>query len=202
MGSKIVLIGGFSEIIELCQELDYKEIAVIDRADVGRGTVFLGTDESIQETFDEIVDADFCITPDIPKIREKIYLFYSKHNITYQSLISRNARISVSAQVGRGTVIQYGSFVSSDVVIGAFVKLNVNTCVMHDSAVGDFSTIAPSCTILGKVTIGKYCYIGTAATILPGLSICDAVTVGAGAVVTKDITQPGVYVGVPAIKIK
>ncbi len=188
-------------MIELCQELDYQEIAVIDRACVGRGTAFLGSDESIQETIHEITDAGFCITPDIPKIREKIYLFYSKHNINYPSLISRNASVSKSAQVGRGTVIQYGSFVSADVVIGAFVKLNVNACVMHDSRVGDFTTLAPSCNILGKVTVGKYCYIGTAATILPGVSICDGVTIGAGAVVTKNITEPGVYVGVPAIKI-
>jgi len=202
VGFKIVLIGGFSEIIELCQELDYHEISVIDRADVGRGTVFLGTDESIQETIHEIVDVGFCITPDIPRTREKIYRFYSKQNITYPSLISRNARVSASAQVGWGTVIQYGSFVSSDVVIGTFVKLNVNACVMHDSAIGDFSTLAPTCTILGNVTIGKYCYVGTAATILPGVSICDDVTVGAGAVVTKNITQPGVYIGVPAVKIK
>ena len=202
MGSKIVLIGGFSEIIELCQELHYQEIAVIDRSDVGKGTVYLGTDESIQGSIHEILDSGFCITPDIPKIRENIYLFYTKYNITYPSLISRNARVSYSAQVARGTVIQYGSFVSSDVVIGAFVKLNVNTCVMHDSTVGDYTTLAPSCTILGKVIIGKHCYIGTGATILPEVSICDAVTVGAGAVVTKDITEPGVYVGIPAFKIK
>ncbi len=202
MEFKIVLIGGFSEIIELCKELGYCEISVIDKADVGMGTIFLGTDESVQETIHKIVDADFCITPDIPRIREKIYHFYSKHNITYPSLISRNAHISLSAQVGRGTVVQYGCFVSSNVVIGTFVKLNVNACVMHDSVIGDFSTLAPSCTILGKVTIGKYCYIGTSATILPGLSISDDVTIGAGSVVTKNITQPGVYIGVPAVKIK
>lgn len=202
MELKIVLIGGFVEIIELCQELDYQEIYVIDRADVGRGTVFLGTDESIRETIHEIVETEFIITADMPRIREKIYKFYSKHNITYSSLISSNTRISATSQIGRGTVIQYGSFVSTDVVIGSFVKLNVNVCVFHDSVIGDFTTLAPSCNILGRVIIGKYCYIGTSGTILPNLSICDNVTIGAGAVVTKNITQPGVYTGVPAVKIK
>ena len=202
MGLKIVLIGGFSEIIELCQELNYSEISVIDKADVGRGTVFLGTDDSIQEIIHKFVDKGFCITSDIPRNREKIYKLYSKNNIKYPSLISLNAYISANSKVGRGTVIQYGSFVSTDVIIGVFVKLNVNACVMHDSVIGDFSTLAPSCTILGNVTIGKYCYVGTAATILPGLSICDDVTIGAGAVVTKNITKPGIYKGVPAIKIK
>ena len=39
--------------------------------------------------------------------------------------------------------------------------------------------------------------IGTNATILP-VNICSNVVIGAGSVVTKDITEPGVYVGNPA----
>ena len=45
--------------------------------------------------------------------------------------------------------------------------------------------------------IGSRVSIGTNATILP-VNICDDVVIGAGAVVTKDITQPGIYVGNPA----
>jgi serine acetyltransferase len=44
--------------------------------------------------------------------------------------------------------------------------------------------------------------IGTNAAVLPGINICDNVIIGAGAVVNKDITDPGTYVGVPARKIK
>jgi acetyltransferase-like isoleucine patch superfamily enzyme len=49
--------------------------------------------------------------------------------------------------------------------------------------------------------IGNKVSIGTNATILP-VSICDNVVVGAGAVVTKDITVPGVYAGNPARLIR
>jgi len=45
--------------------------------------------------------------------------------------------------------------------------------------------------------IGNQVSIGTNATILP-VHICDRVVIGAGAVVTKDITQPGIYAGNPA----
>jgi acetyltransferase-like isoleucine patch superfamily enzyme len=45
--------------------------------------------------------------------------------------------------------------------------------------------------------IGDNVSIGTNATILP-VTICNDVVVGAGAVVTKDITEPGVYAGTPA----
>jgi acetyltransferase-like isoleucine patch superfamily enzyme len=48
--------------------------------------------------------------------------------------------------------------------------------------------------------IGNHVSIGSNATILP-VSICDDVVIGAGAVVTKDITEPGKYVGNPARKV-
>ena len=45
--------------------------------------------------------------------------------------------------------------------------------------------------------IGSRVSIGSNATILP-VSICDDVVIGAGAVVTSDITEPGIYAGNPA----
>jgi acetyltransferase-like isoleucine patch superfamily enzyme len=48
--------------------------------------------------------------------------------------------------------------------------------------------------------IGNHVSIGSNATILP-VSICDHVVIGAGAVVTKNITESGVYAGNPAKKI-
>ena len=52
-----------------------------------------------------------------------------------------------------------------------------------------------------KTIIGDNVSIGTNSTILP-VKIVNNVVIGAGSVVTKDISQPGIYVGNPAIKIK
>jgi acetyltransferase-like isoleucine patch superfamily enzyme len=49
--------------------------------------------------------------------------------------------------------------------------------------------------------IGNHVSIGSNATILP-IRICDNVVIGAGAVVTKDITEGGVYVGNPARRVE
>ena len=46
------------------------------------------------------------------------------------------------------------------------------------------------------------CYLGSGAKVIGEVSIADNVAVGAGAVVTKDITEPGTtWAGVPARKI-
>lgn len=52
-----------------------------------------------------------------------------------------------------------------------------------------------------KTTVGNHVSIGSNATILP-VQICNHAVIGAGAVVTKDITEPGVYAGNPAVRIK
>jgi acetyltransferase-like isoleucine patch superfamily enzyme len=52
-----------------------------------------------------------------------------------------------------------------------------------------------------KTKIGNNVSIGTNSTILP-VEICDNVVIGAGSVVTKNITQSGIYAGNPAKKIK
>ena len=49
--------------------------------------------------------------------------------------------------------------------------------------------------------IGNRVSIGTNATVLP-VTICDDVVVGAGSVVTKDISEPGIYAGNPARKVR
>jgi acetyltransferase-like isoleucine patch superfamily enzyme len=48
-----------------------------------------------------------------------------------------------------------------------------------------------------ETRLGNHVSIGSNATILP-VSICDHVVVGAGSVVTRDITEPGIYLGSPA----
>jgi acetyltransferase-like isoleucine patch superfamily enzyme len=45
--------------------------------------------------------------------------------------------------------------------------------------------------------VGARVSIGSNATILP-VSICDDVVIGAGSVVTRDISKPGIYAGNPA----
>ena len=41
-------------------------------------------------------------------------------------------------------------------------------------------------------------WVGIGATVKNGIKICDNCLIGAGAVVVKDILNPGIYIGTPA----
>lgn len=105
-------------------------------------------------------------------------------------------------EIGEGTIICPGVQITVDVSIGKHVIVNLNAVIGHDAEIGDFTTISPLAGIMGRVKIGRQCYVGAGAIVREGITICDNVILGAGAVVVKDITEAGIYVGTPAKKLE
>jgi sugar O-acyltransferase (sialic acid O-acetyltransferase NeuD family) len=103
--------------------------------------------------------------------------------------------------IKEGTIICPGTILTVNITIGGHVIINLNCTIGHDTVIGNFVTISPGANISGNVTIGDLCYIGSNAVIRDKINICSGVTIGAGGVVVKDITEPGVYVGNPVKKI-
>lgn len=102
--------------------------------------------------------------------------------------------------IGRGTKIQSHSFICELVTIGEFCFIGHGVKFINDS----FSTGGPAGGDKNKwkeTRIGNHVSIGSNATVLP-VSICNNVVIGAGAVITKDITEPGIYAGNPARLIR
>jgi len=98
--------------------------------------------------------------------------------------------------IGKATKIQSHSFICEMVKIGDDCFIGHGVMFINDA----FASGEPARgdqTKWKKTEIGDHVYIGSNATILP-VSICSQVVIGAGAVVTKDITQPGIYAGNPA----
>lgn len=198
--NRIILVGGFHEVIELCEMCRYDIVGIIDNNLSGKyyGYPIIGKDEDAEKLFQKYTDCKLVITPDSPKIREKLVQYYSSLGYAFATIISPEARISKTATIGKGSVVQSGVNVSSETQIGEFVKLNTNCNVMHDNVIGNYTTIAPNAVSLGRIKIGKSAYIGANSTILPELEIGDGAIVGAGAVVTKNVKNGTVVKGVPA----
>jgi acetyltransferase-like isoleucine patch superfamily enzyme len=124
----------------------------------------------------------------------------------------------------------YGCTLGDDVFVGPFVEIQkqvvigARSRVQSHTLVCELVTIGEDCFIghgvvfindsfieggpaggnrsLWKPTeVGNKVSIGSNATILP-VRICDGAVIGAGAVLTSDITEPGIYAGNPARKIR
>lgn len=140
-----------------------------------------------------------------PKTREKIVnKIISRHGEdVFATLIAATANImSPTVKIGKGSVICDNCILTCDIEIGPWSQLNLATTIGHDTKTGSFFTTAPGVHISGKVQTGNCVYFGTNASSIENISICSETTVGAGAVVVKDITENGIYVGIPARKIK
>ena len=104
--------------------------------------------------------------------------------------------VQKGVRVGPRTKVQSHAFVCELVTIGADCFIGHGVMFINDV----FSGGGPARgrrDLWRSTTIGDRVSIGSNATILP-VTIGDDVVIGAGAVVTRDIDQPGIYVGNPA----
>jgi acetyltransferase-like isoleucine patch superfamily enzyme len=104
--------------------------------------------------------------------------------------------IQKDVTIGSDTKIQSHTFICEWVTIGNHCFIGHGVMFINDL----FAKGGPARgdkTLWKATKIGNNVSIGSNATILP-VEICDNVVIGAGSVVTKNITQPGVYAGNPA----
>jgi acetyltransferase-like isoleucine patch superfamily enzyme len=107
--------------------------------------------------------------------------------------------IQKGVTIGERTRIQSHTFICELVKIGSDCFIGHGVVFINDKLHG-----GPAQGDMNKweaTVISNKVYIGSNATILP-VNICSEVTIGAGSVVTKDIDEPGIYVGNPARKMK
>lgn len=127
---------------------------------------------------------------------------YEKYKLNYYTAIHPTAVIGIQVNIGEGTVVMANACINSNTTIGKNCIINTGAIIEHDNIIEDYVHISPNATLCGTVNIGKYTHIGAGATIKNNTTICSNCIIGAGAVVVKDIKQDGIYIGVPAKKIK
>lgn len=200
----ILMIGAFIETIELCEKCGYTIEGIFDNneKDSYYGYPILGTDDDLLTMKKRYQKIPLVIVPDLPLVRQKLYMIFKENGFHFETIISPDALISPSALIGEGSIVQGFCHISSHVRIGRFVRINSCANIMHESIVHDFTTIAPNAVILGRCTIGSGAYIGANATILPQHTIGNNTMIGAAAVVTKDVPNEKIMIGNPARPMK
>ncbi len=123
-------------------------------------------------------------------------------NIEFPILIHPSINIHNTNTIDEGTIICEGSILTTNIKIGKHVIVNLDCTIGHDAIIEKYSTILPGVNISGNVDIEESVMIGTGSSLIEEIKVGKETIVGAGAVVTKDIPQNAIAVGMPAEKIK
>jgi len=120
----------------------------------------------------------------------------------YECRIGNNSFIGPFVEIQKGVVIGNRCKIQSHVFVCEMVEIGDDCVVSHGVMfINDLFSIggpAHGDRNLWKEThVGQHVSIGTNATVLP-VNICSNVVIGAGSVVTKEITVAGIYAGNPA----
>lgn len=145
------------------------------------------------------IDNRFTIGIGNPVLRKKLYDKFTSLGGQFTTTISPLATIGYYGNtIEEGCNIMTGSLITSDIALKKGTLINLNCTIGHDSVLGEFVELSPGVNISGNCTIGDYSVFGTNATMLPKLILGKNVIIGAGSVVTKNIPDNCMAVGIPA----
>lgn len=120
----------------------------------------------------------------------------------YITLIHPTAHIGNRIEIGAGSTISARAILSTDIVVGRGVIINLNCTVGHETVLHDYVTVAPAANISGNVTVGEGTDLGTNSAVNQGVTLGEWSIIGTGTVVNKNVPANVTAVGIPAKVIK
>ena len=100
-------------------------------------------------------------------------------------------RIGDDVEIGSNTAVDCGAI--GDTVIEDGVRID-NLCqISHNAHIGAHTAMAGASGVSGSTTVGKRCMFGGQSGTVGHITLCDDVILSGRALITKNITEPGVY---------
>lgn len=119
----------------------------------------------------------------------------------FVTFVHPTAIIGSGCQIGEGSVLCPGAVITTNVILGRFVTLNVYASVGHDTILGDGCTLNGHTDVTGCARLGEGVFMGSHATVLPRAVVGDYAVIGGGSVVLRRVRANATVMGVPAKQI-
>lgn len=121
----------------------------------------------------------------------------------WPALVHPSVRMDTrSVEVGAGAVVCAGVIATVNVRLRPFCVVNLACTIGHEAVIGRAAVLNPTVNVSGGVEIGERVLVGTGSQVLQYLRVGEGATVGAGAVVTRDVPNDETVVGTPAKPLK
>ena len=147
-------------------------------------------------------------------------------------LISRKCSIYGAGSISLGSNVRIDDFclLSGNIRLGNYVHIAVGSLLFAGSegiTMEDYTGLASRCAIYARsddysgehmtnqvvpaqytgvsgapVHLGKHCILGTGCTVLPGVTLAEGCSVGAMSLITRSTEPWGIYIGIPAHRVK
>lgn len=199
----IIGAGGHGKVVaDIALKMDrWDYIAFLDDNDDIKTSMGLEVIGKSADMFRYIKDYDIFVAIGNNETRKVIQEKLEVEGASIPVLIHPDAIIGEKVEINAGTVVMAGVVVNCCTIIGKGCIINTGTTIDHDNVIEDYVHISPGVHTAGAVRIGKGTWLGIGSIVSNNITITSGCTIGAGAVVVKDIDKSGNYVGVPARRI-
>lgn len=205
MKKKLIIIGasGHGKVAaDIAVKMNkWKRITFLDDDDSIKMSMGLEVIGKIADAFTHKEETDFFVAIGNSAVREKIQEKLIQEGLNIVSLIHPSAAIGTDVVIDIGTAVMGGVVINSSSRVGKGCIINTSSSLDHDNVIENYVHISPGVRTAGSVSIGRLTWLGIGSVVSNNVNICSGCKVGAGAVVVRDITEPGKYVGVPVRRV-
>ena len=205
MKNKLLIIGasGHGKVVaDIAIKMNkWQSIAFLDDDKSIKSSMGLNVIGTSDDVFMHIDEYDIFVGIGNNATRQKIHEILETFGASIPVLIHPNAVIGSYVDIGIGTAVMAGVIVNCCTKIGKGCIINTGSTIDHDNDIEDFVHISPGAHLAGTVKVGQGSWLGIGSVVSNNINITNGCKVGAGSVVVKDISKPGIYVGTPARKL-
>lgn len=208
---RLVLIGAGghcrSVIDTLIGSKAWNIVGILDMDPLARpldGIPVIGTDEQIAQLAKQgshfLITVGHMSAP--PVARESLYRELLAHRAQLATVISPLAHKAMTSVLGQGSWVGHHAMIGPGSTCGVNVLINSGSLIEHDCVLGDHVHVATHTVLNGACIVGDGSFIGSGAIVKQGVRIGRNCMIGAGSVVLADVPDGITVVGVPSRPIR
>lgn len=202
MKNKLLIIGasGHGKVVaDIAMRMArWREIAFLDDNEDIKSSMGIRAIGKVSDVSKYINEYDIFVGIGNNAIRKDIHEKLEGISASIPTLIHPSAIIGEQVELGVGTVVMAGVVINCCTKIGKGCIINTGSTIDHDNIIEDFVHISPGVHLAGTVKVGNNTWLGIGSNVKNNICIVNDCIIGAGSVVIRNITIPGIYFGVPA----